>query len=70
MHPQYKLEYFHHAGWEAEWIQTAEDITRTAYESRYVHVGPDVIQPDGQDGAAVAAAAQVRVLPECRIRVS
>lgn len=35
LHPRHKLEYFKNAGWEAEWISTAEKIVRDEYERSY-----------------------------------
>ena len=35
LHPQHKLEYFRQAGWEDEWIDTAETIVRDEFAKSY-----------------------------------
>ena len=35
LHPQYKLQYFRNAGWETEWITTAEHLVREIYDQSY-----------------------------------
>ena len=35
LHPEHKLEYFKTAGWETEWIDTAEEIVRDQYNAKY-----------------------------------
>ncbi|KAF8162019.1 hypothetical protein BJ912DRAFT_865120, partial [Pholiota molesta] len=35
LHPAYKLEYFRAANWEAEWIQTAEELVRSEFDRNY-----------------------------------
>ena len=37
LHPRHKLSYFKNAGWEDEWIDAAERITRTEFERSYAH---------------------------------
>jgi hypothetical protein len=32
LHPRHKLQYFEMAGWEQEWIDTAEEIVRKDFE--------------------------------------
>jgi len=47
LHPQHKLAYFKNAGWEDEWIKTAEHIVCTEYECSYACKG------DAEDGEAM-----------------
>ena len=35
LHPQNKLQYFRNAGWEAEWVTTAEHLVRELYDRSY-----------------------------------
>jgi hypothetical protein len=35
LHPQYKLQYFKDANWEAEWIKTAEELVHAQFEASY-----------------------------------
>ena len=35
LHPHRKLSYFKTAGWETEWIDTAEAIVRAEFEHSY-----------------------------------
>ncbi|KAH9030316.1 hypothetical protein EDB85DRAFT_2246259 [Lactarius pseudohatsudake] len=35
LHPQHKLHYFWDAGWEEDWIETAEKIIRCRFETNY-----------------------------------
>ena len=35
LHPCHKLKYFECAGWEPDWIRTAEDIVRAVFEGSY-----------------------------------
>ena len=35
LHPRHKLQYFKAAGWEQDWINTAEEIVRNDFELRY-----------------------------------
>lgn len=35
LHPRHKLHYFKEAGWDAEWIKTAEGMLRTKYMRSY-----------------------------------
>ena len=35
LHPRYKLEYFKKAGWEPDWINTAEELVRTSFNKFY-----------------------------------
>lgn len=51
--PRHKLEYFKTAGWDREWIDTARELVRNQYNSRYV--SRDVT--DGEDAIKVAAEA-------------
>jgi hypothetical protein len=36
LHPRHKLQYFRHAEWPQEWIDTARDIVRSVFERSYV----------------------------------
>jgi len=35
LHPRHKLEYFKNAGWENEWVDTAEGIVRAEFDKSY-----------------------------------
>lgn len=35
LHPQHKLEYFKNAGWEEDWVDTAEKIVRAEFDTSY-----------------------------------
>jgi hypothetical protein len=35
LHPRHKLQYFEQAGWEPNWIETAEEIVRAVFEESY-----------------------------------
>jgi hypothetical protein len=35
LHPRHKLHYFKAAGWEQEWIDTAEEIVRNEFKQNY-----------------------------------
>ena len=35
LHPRHKLSYFKMAGWEQEWIETAKELVRDAFELSY-----------------------------------
>jgi len=35
LHPHHKLHYFEKAGWEADWIRSAETILRDEYDRTY-----------------------------------
>jgi hypothetical protein len=35
LHPRHKLQYFKTAGWQDEWIQTAEGLVRDEFERSY-----------------------------------
>jgi hypothetical protein len=35
LHPRLKLEYFKQRGWEPEWIEVAEELTRERFMARY-----------------------------------
>src|SRR6267154_5703803 len=35
LHPQHKLQYFQNAGWETEWVTTAEHLMRELYDQSY-----------------------------------
>jgi hypothetical protein len=44
LHPRHKLKYFERAGWEADWIKTAEEIVRAKFEESYdAQVDDDVV---------------------------
>lgn len=45
LHPSHKLEYFKLARWPAEWIKTAEDITREEYRRTYATSATAASQP-------------------------
>src|ERR1700722_19486145 len=40
LHPRHKLQYFRDAGWENDWIMTAERIIRDRFETDYCRVQP------------------------------
>lgn len=46
LHPQHKLEYFQHAGWEQEWIDRAVAIVRAEFERSYKYA--EHLQPVSQ----------------------
>lgn len=35
LHPRHKLQYFKSAGWEEEWVRTAENLVREEFEGKY-----------------------------------
>ena len=37
LHPRHKLTYFKDAGWEPDWIDTAEGIVHTEFKQSYAH---------------------------------
>jgi hypothetical protein len=39
LHPRHKLAYFKNAGWEDEWVNSAERIVHMEYERSYAHLG-------------------------------
>jgi hypothetical protein len=41
LHPRHKLKYFENAGWEADWIAAAEDITIAEFNHSYMAVPSD-----------------------------
>jgi len=47
LHPWHKLSYFKNAGWEDEWIKTAERIICAEYERSHARKG------DAEDGEAM-----------------
>jgi len=53
LHPRHKLAYFKNAGWEDEWIKTAECIVREEYECSYACRGnTEDREAMGDEGAA------------------
>jgi hypothetical protein len=38
LHPRHKLDYFKGAGWEADWITTAQKIVRDEFEGSYADI--------------------------------
>jgi hypothetical protein len=38
LHPRHKLAYFKSAGWEDDWIETAEKLVRDRFESDYSEI--------------------------------
>ena len=42
MHPQHKLAHFKEAGWEREWIDTAEKIVHMEFNRSYARHGDDI----------------------------
>jgi len=40
LHPGLKLQYFKNHGWEDEWVETAETLTREKYEQVYEQKAP------------------------------
>ena len=61
LHPQYKLEYFKKAGWEPDWINTAEQLVRTSFNKFYA------TKDNTDDVPMVSAAERVRLNVVCRI---
>lgn len=35
LHPRHKLDYFHEANWEADWITAAKNIVRDIWDDHY-----------------------------------
>jgi hypothetical protein len=54
LHPRHKLQYFKQAGWQAEWITTAEALVRNQYTTSYRSHGipPDGALNDGDDSSS------------------
>ncbi|KIK35165.1 hypothetical protein CY34DRAFT_96601 [Suillus luteus UH-Slu-Lm8-n1] len=38
LHPRHKLSYFQSAGWQQDWIDTAEDLVRTEFKCYVSHL--------------------------------
>jgi len=55
LHPQHKLTYFKEAGWEQEWIDTAEKIVRMEFDQSYAHHGDDIEDDEMPVGGTPAA---------------
>jgi hypothetical protein len=41
LHPRHKLQYFERAGWQPDWIKTAEEIVRAKFEESYAAPADD-----------------------------
>ncbi|TFY61175.1 hypothetical protein EVG20_g7153 [Dentipellis fragilis] len=53
LHPRHKLEYFKHANWEADWIDTAREIVRDEFDRSYASVAiPDNEAADDAESSA------------------
>ena len=46
LHPRHKLRYFKKAGWEDDWIDTAQDIVRTEFDQTYAFMDIDVLETE------------------------
>jgi hypothetical protein len=53
LHPRHKLSYFKNAGWEEEWVDTAEHIVRCKYDDSYSHFGHSKDSEEGTEGPVV-----------------
>jgi len=53
LHPCHKLNYFKKAGWEDEWIETAQDIIRTEFDQMYAFMDVDI--PDSETCSTVVS---------------
>ena len=49
LHPQHKLEYFHEAGWESDWVDTAESLVRDEFELSYTATNSDSEHDDSDE---------------------
>jgi hypothetical protein len=45
LHPRHKLTYFRNAGWESEWITTAEKLVRDEFNRSYANKDVPVDAP-------------------------
>jgi hypothetical protein len=59
LHPRHKLAYFKNAGWEDEWIKTAERIIHEEYECSYAHRG------NVEDGEAMEDEGAANIVRHC-----
>jgi hypothetical protein len=50
LHPRHKLECFKNAGWEDEWVNTAEHIIHNKYEHSYARPTDDDDDDDDDEG--------------------
>ena len=64
LHPRHKLAYFNEAGWELEWIDTAEGIVRAEFERSYVP-GRDDAEDDEIATPAVSEVLCLTILSVC-----
>ena len=64
LHPRHKLAYFNEAGWELEWIHTAEGIVRAEFERSYVP-GRDDVEDDEIATPAVSEVPCLTILSVC-----
>jgi hypothetical protein len=55
LHSQHKLTYFKEAGWEQEWINTAEKIVRMEFHQLYAYCGDDIEDDETPVGGTPAA---------------
>ncbi|KAG1895975.1 uncharacterized protein F5891DRAFT_959346 [Suillus fuscotomentosus] len=49
LHPRHKLSYFKNAGWEDEWVDTAEALVRDEFERSYEHTIVNNDSTDNED---------------------
>jgi len=45
LHPKHKLQYFEQAGWEASWVERAEELVRSEFERSYKYRDNDFLAP-------------------------
>jgi hypothetical protein len=57
LHPRHKLAYFRKAGWEAEWVETANEIIRNEFNRSYAK--PTITTNSSEEDA------KVRTLIQC-----
>lgn len=56
LHPRHKLSYFKNAGWEDEWVDTAETLVRDEFKRSYEHtIVNDDLTDDEDKGVGVSA---------------
>ena len=53
LHPRYKTSYFKRSKWPTEWITEAVQITRDAWEARYMSQEVEEIVPPSVEGTPV-----------------
>jgi hypothetical protein len=52
LHPRHKLEYFRNSGWDHTWVDTARDLVRNKFNSKYASREVS----DGGNGSTAAVA--------------